>query len=86
MFTFIMSNESVLSLQNHNVFLLQVDLSEPILSRFDILCVVRDLVDPIQVTTIYKIFLVKCFSLTACGFHSCDVLVCMHFESTKRCV
>ncbi|CAB3988376.1 DNA replication licensing factor MCM2, partial [Paramuricea clavata] len=25
-----------------------VDLSEPILSRFDILCVVRDLVDPIQ--------------------------------------
>ncbi|KAK7081231.1 MCM DNA helicase complex subunit, partial [Halocaridina rubra] len=25
-----------------------VDLSEPILSRFDILCVVRDTVDPIQ--------------------------------------
>ncbi|KAG0730375.1 DNA replication licensing factor mcm2 [Chionoecetes opilio] len=25
-----------------------VDLSEPILSRFDILCVVRDMVDPIQ--------------------------------------
>ena len=29
--------------------LFQVDLSEPILSRFDILCVVRDTVDPIQV-------------------------------------
>lgn len=26
-----------------------VDLSEPILSRFDVLCVVRDAVDPIQV-------------------------------------
>jgi hypothetical protein len=34
------------------IILLQVDLSEPILSRFDILCVVRDLVDPVQVTTI----------------------------------
>ena len=28
--------------------LFQVDLTEPILSRFDILCVVRDTVDPIQ--------------------------------------
>ena len=27
---------------------LQVDLTEPILSRFDILCVVRDVVDPVQ--------------------------------------
>ncbi len=26
-----------------------VDLSEPILSRFDILCVVRDTVDPVEV-------------------------------------
>lgn len=26
----------------------QVDLTEPILSRFDILCVVRDVVDPVQ--------------------------------------
>lgn len=26
----------------------QVDLTEPILSRFDILCVVRDTVDPIE--------------------------------------
>lgn len=25
---------------------MQVDLTEPILSRFDILCVVRDMVDP----------------------------------------
>jgi len=25
-----------------------VDLTEPILSRFDILCVVRDVVDPVQ--------------------------------------
>ncbi len=30
-------------------FCLQVDLTEPILSRFDILCVVRDLVDPVEV-------------------------------------
>ena len=28
---------------------MQVDLTEPILSRFDILCVVRDLVDPVEV-------------------------------------
>ena len=27
----------------------QVDLTEPILSRFDILCVVRDMVDPVEV-------------------------------------
>ena len=26
-----------------------VDLTEPILSRFDVLCVVRDTVDPVQV-------------------------------------
>lgn len=26
-----------------------VDLTEPIISRFDILCVVRDTVDPVQV-------------------------------------
>ncbi len=29
---------------------LQVDLTEPILSRFDILCVVRDIVDPVEVS------------------------------------
>ena len=29
-------------------FCVQVDLTEPILSRFDILCVVRDVVDPVQ--------------------------------------
>lgn len=28
---------------------MQVDLTEPILSRFDIICVVRDLVDPVEV-------------------------------------
>lgn len=28
-----------------------VDLTEPIVSRFDILCVVRDTVDPVQVVT-----------------------------------
>ena len=34
----------------HETFLtLQVDLTEPILSRFDVLCVVRDTVDPVQV-------------------------------------
>ena len=27
----------------------QVDMTEPILSRFDILCVVRDVVDPVEV-------------------------------------
>lgn len=31
---------------------MQVDLTEPILSRFDILCVVRDLVDPVEVKKI----------------------------------
>ena len=31
-------------------FYFQVDLTEPILSRFDILCVVRDTVDPVQVS------------------------------------
>ena len=31
------------------IYRLQVDLSEPILSRFDILCVVRDTIDAIQV-------------------------------------
>ena len=33
----------------HVFFVLQVDLTEPILSRFDILCVVRDTVDPVEV-------------------------------------
>ena len=33
----------------HHCLALQVDLTEPILSRFDILCVVKDTVDPIQV-------------------------------------
>ena len=28
-----------------------VDLTEPIVSRFDVLCVVRDTVDPVQVKT-----------------------------------
>jgi DNA replicative helicase MCM subunit Mcm2 (Cdc46/Mcm family) len=27
-----------------------VDLSEPILTRFDILCTVRDIADPVQVS------------------------------------
>ena len=31
---------------------MQVDLSEPILSRFDILCVVRDTVEPAEVRII----------------------------------
>ena len=29
-----------------------VDLTEPIVSRFDVLCVVRDTVDPVQVHTL----------------------------------
>jgi DNA replication licensing factor MCM2 len=32
------------------VISVQVDLSEPILSRFDVLCVVRDMVDPVEVS------------------------------------
>lgn len=35
-----------------------VDLTEPIISRFDVLCVVRDTVDPVQVH-IYKHTLVN---------------------------
>ena len=31
-------------------FMQQVELTEPILSRFDVLCVVKDLVDPIADT------------------------------------
>lgn len=31
-----------------NIFLLQVNLSEPIMSRFDVLCVVRDESDPME--------------------------------------
>lgn len=45
----------------------QVDLTEPILSRFDILCVVRDTVDPVQVCYFsylsnYLIYLHTCYS------------------------
>ena len=35
--------------QQQSCVYLQVDLTEPILSRFDILCVVKDTVDPVQV-------------------------------------
>lgn len=31
-----------------------VDLTEPIISRFDVLCVVRDTVDPVQVSLLSK--------------------------------
>ena len=34
---------------------LQVDLTEPILSRFDILCVVRDVVDTIEVSLVSSV-------------------------------
>ena len=34
---------------NSKFWLTQVDLTEPILSRFDILCVVRDVVDAVKV-------------------------------------
>ena len=33
---------------NQPFFCRQVDLTEPILSRFDVLCVVRDMVDPLE--------------------------------------
>ena len=32
-----------------------VDLTEPIVSRFDVLCVVRDTVDPVQVRDVGQI-------------------------------
>ena len=32
-------------------FMDNVDLSEPILTRFDILCTVRDIADPVQVSS-----------------------------------
>lgn len=35
---------------NDFFFKFQVDLTEPILSRFDILCIVRDQVDPTEVS------------------------------------
>ena len=37
------------TLLSHDVSVFQVDLSEPILSRFDILCVIRDTVEPMEV-------------------------------------
>ncbi len=40
------------ALEHHFTQMFQVDLTEPILSRFDILCVVRDTVDPIEVKTL----------------------------------
>lgn len=33
-----------------------VDLTEPIISRFDVLCVVRDTVDPVQVQAFANYF------------------------------
>ena len=33
----------------------QVDLTEPILSRFDIICVVRDIVDPVEVRQLLSV-------------------------------
>jgi DNA replication licensing factor MCM2 len=38
-------------------FMNNVDLSEPILTRFDILCTVRDITDPIQVCDSTGVFL-----------------------------
>lgn len=35
-----------------------VDLTEPIISRFDVLCVVRDTVDPVQVRPKAKVYLI----------------------------
>jgi DNA replicative helicase MCM subunit Mcm2 (Cdc46/Mcm family) len=37
-----------------NFIYLQVNLSEPILSRFDVLCVVKDEVDPVRDTQLAK--------------------------------
>ena len=42
-----------------------VDLTEPILSRFDVLCVVRDTVDPVQVTCLTH-FLFVCVRARVC--------------------
>lgn len=37
-------------------FMNNVDLSEPILTRFDILCTVRDIADPVQVSGFLFLF------------------------------
>lgn len=52
-----------------------VDLTEPIVSRFDILCVVRDTVDPVQVQAV--------LSVGACGAPG-GVLSC-RFASVSAC-
>lgn len=41
-----------------------VDLTEPIISRFDILCVVRDTVDPVQVKSCCEC---ACVGLLGCS-------------------
>lgn len=43
-----------------------VDLTEPIISRFDILCVVRDTVDPVQVQFRLLKLLLECSAAVAC--------------------
>lgn len=59
-----------------------VDLTEPIVSRFDVLCVVRDSVDPIQVNTY------KCTCLPFVSF-DCNVReknrVCLHETDCLSC-
>ena len=46
---------------------MQVDLTEPILSRFDILCVVRDVVDTIEVRELAVSKCTGVFLLYMCG-------------------
>lgn len=50
-------------------FMDNVDLSEPILTRFDILCTVRDIADPMQVCQIdLFIHLIQCVLKNRYGF------------------
>ena len=55
---------------------MQVDLTEPILSRFDILCVVRDLVDPVEVSpaSLYSATC-TCTVLYVCIYYTCNLMM-----------
>lgn len=64
---------------------MQVDLTEPILSRFDILCVVRDLVDPVEVS-LASLYLATCTCtvLYVCIYYTCNLMMgCVLFIGRK---
>jgi hypothetical protein len=63
-----------ISLNIIRYFYSQVDLTEPILSRFDILCVVRDTVDPVQVIQHFCRMFISFFLLFFFGLSGSGVL------------